>query len=630
MCGITGFVDFSQITDGAYLSKMVDTLNHRGPDGRGEKIINHRNATIGLGHTRLSIIELSELGQQPMSYHHLDIVYNGEVYNFQEVREELIKCGHSFESGSDTEVILHAFMEWGKDAVHKFVGMFAFALLDKKKEVLHLYRDRAGVKPLYYYFKDGLFLFGSELKSLMAHERFRRDVNPKVLRNYFHYGYIASPHTILKDCYKLEPGYSAELHLGQEKLLKEKYWDVLDYYVKEKSKISYQDAKFELKELLRSAYNYRMVSDVPVGVFLSGGYDSTSVAAILQSESSERLKTFTIGFEEGNNEAPYARQTAEFLGTDHTELICTTKEAQDIIRTLPYLYDEPFGDSSAVPTTLVSRLARQSVTVALSADGGDEVFCGYNRYAKTYQLSRKLSAIPSFAVPILRAIAPAFTGILPMGEEHRHKLRSAVFSLKRNEYAQVATLFRYMHEKPVDYLQKWIRGTDTVTSSFELDAVGFSDPLEVSMAIDFRSYLPEDILTKVDRATMSVSLEGREPLLDHRILEFAAGLPLSYKFDGKTKKRILRDIVHDYIPEEMLDRPKAGFSLPIYSWLRGDLSHLLDEYLSEEALSWSGLFHEKYVAGQVELFRRRKLHYVPMIWYMLMFQMWYCRWMRGD
>lgn len=630
MCGITGFVDFTRNSTAESLRSMVCTLNHRGPDDKGTEVVETDYAKVGMGQSRLSIIDLSEGGHQPMRLGQLVIVYNGEIYNFQEIKEKLTQLGHSFQSNSDTEVILHAFQEWGDKAVHRFIGMFAFVIFDEDKLEVKCFRDRTGVKPFYYWFRDDLFLFGSELKALAEHPKFTKEVEEKVLPSYLQHGYIPSPYSIFKDCFKLEPGHYLTLDLTTKGLSKHIYWSVLDYYAQPKLDIRYKEAKDQLHELLVSAFQYRMVADVPVGVFLSGGYDSTAVTAILQAHSDSQLQTFTIGFEEGNNEAPYAKKTANFLGTKHTEYICTTSEAQEIIPQLPYFYDEPFGDSSAIPTTLVSRLARKTVTVALSADGGDEVFCGYNSYFRLNQLNNQLNRVPNSLKPAVSRLYPLIkavkTGANP---DLQHKAASAVESLNKDELKQLQLLFQRMNEKPQYYVASFFKHpVKSTPSPFAHNGVHFSDPLEVAMAVGYQSYLQNDILTKVDRATMSISLEGREPLLDHRIIEFAARLPLSFKYGGGNNgKKILKDIVHEYAPKEMMDRPKSGFSLPIYRWLRNDLSYLLDEYLSEEALEWSGVWNTEFVSKQVRDFRANKLHYSPLIWYLLMFQMWWKRWM---
>ncbi|MBC7381825.1 MAG: asparagine synthase (glutamine-hydrolyzing) [Bacteroidia bacterium] len=634
MCGIAGFFDFNLKSTQTHLEQMVNTMNHRGPDDKGVEIYKNSFASVGLGQARLSIIDLSEAGHQPMNYKHFSIVFNGEIYNYQEIREELIKEGHIFKSECDTEVILQAFEKWGIESIHKFIGMFAFAIYDSVLNEITIVRDRAGAKPFYYYWNKGLFLFGSELKALHPHPDFEKKIDQNAVQLYFsqvHHGYIPAPHTIFENTYKLKPGHLIKLNLVNRSLKIESYWEVSTFYKLPKLKIDYESAKIILHHTIKSACEYRMVSDVPVGIFLSGGYDSAAVAAMLQTGRSNKLKTFTIGFEEGNSEAPQAKQTADYLGTDHHEFICTTTEAQQIIPTLPYYFDEPFADSSAIPTMLVSKLARQTVTVALSADAGDEVFGGYSNYIRLNSYLSQMNRIPNYLKPLAKKIGLFASTVIPDNSYIlKHKIEGISKALQADDLNQAADLTGFMNSLPKKYheklFQNYLRKIDT---SNQLDITGFHNSIETAMAIDYQMYLQNDILTKVDRATMSVSLEGREPLLDHRIIEFAAQLPIEYKLDGNTGKKILKDIVHKYIPKELMDRPKRGFTLPIYSWLKKDLSFLIDEYLNNIAVAKSGLFNVDFVEAQVKEFKSGKLHYTTFIWKMLMFQMWYDCWINS-
>ena len=633
MCGIAGFIDFKKKSSEGILESMVKTMNHRGPDDYGTEMYHFSNAVVGLGHARLSIIDLSFAGHQPMHFKNFSIAFNGEIYNYQEIKKELVGLGHSFTTGTDTEVILHAYAQWNRQMVDRFIGMFAIVILDIQAQEVLFFRDRAGVKPLYYYWKDDLFLFSSELKAFHKHLKFEKVINKEALGMFFQnvdHAYIPAPFTIFLDTHKLEPGHQLSLDLKNRKFEIKKYWDVERFYKFKKKEISYKDAKEQVHKLLVSACNYRMVADVPVGVFLSGGYDSTAVTAILQKENVNKLKTFTIGFEEGNNEATYARQTAEFLGTDHTEYFCSTKEAKEIIPTLPIHFDEPFADSSAIPTILVSRLAKKQVSVALSADAGDEIFAGYSNYEKLSHNLQLLNKLPGFLKPTTKQLIDIGQTIIPSTfYEYKHKLKSVGKSLNKDRLVQAVSLYQSMNIMPDGFLRH-LFSKDFKFSTFPCYSYtnGIVNELERVLAIDYKTYLQNDILTKVDRATMSVSLEGREPLLDHRLIEFVAPLPFEYKYDGLTTKRILKDIVHDYVPKEMMNRPKAGFSLPIFTWLAGELSFLLDEYLNDDAVAETGLFNVSFVSKQVRLFKQGKLHYKPFIWKLLMFQMWYKRWMR--
>ncbi len=628
MCGITGFIDFRNLSYNEHLEKMVNTLHHRGPDDKGWEIANLTNCQVGMGQTRLSIIDTSSGGHQPMHFEHLTIVYNGEVYNYKEIKKELKIFGHKFLTESDTEVILHAYVQWGADAVKRFIGMFSIVIWDKKEQKIIAIRDRAGVKPFYYYWHDEIFIFSSELKALHEHPRFIKKLNEIVIDEFLNYGYINSPKTIFLNTFKLKPGHKLMLDLKNKELLINSYWNLEKIYEKQKNIIPYEEAKTEITELLISSCEYRMVSDVPVGIFLSGGYDSTAVTSILQKDRTEKLKTFTIGFEEGNNEAPFSREIANYIGTDHTEYICTSKEAQNIIPLLPYYYDEPFADSSAIPTILVSKLARKSVTVALSADAGDEVFAGYNSYRDFTRYLKQMDFVPNLAKPIVSQISNVISFLIPENMlALKHKVSTYSASIHRNKFTQASYLNYLMNRLPANYTKKLLlnnKNDDNVDFNQKSLIHNF---LEIPMTSDYLNYLPDDILTKVDRASMSVSLEGREPLLDHRLIEFVANLPFQYKYDGITQKKILKDIVHQFIPNRLMERPKTGFTLPINKWLKKDLNYLLHEFANESALSKSGTFNPKFVLSQIELFQQNRLHYTPIIWRILMYQMWYNRWM---
>ncbi|MBN1617976.1 asparagine synthase (glutamine-hydrolyzing) [Candidatus Dojkabacteria bacterium] len=631
MCGITGYIDFSSSTPPETLISMVNALHHRGPDDKGHEIFHNRQGTtIGLGQTRLSILDLTSAGHQPMSYKDLCTVFNGEIYNFKEIRKELEGFGHRFISNSDTEVILHAYEQWGPEFVHRLVGMFVIVIYDKALDKLLIYRDRAGVKPIFYYWHDGLFMFASELKSLFIHSRFQSEIDRNALLLYFDFGYIPSPYSIFQHTFKVEPGKFLVLDIKKKELFLERYWTIDDFYSKAKYSFDYHEAKERVKDLLIKSCDYRMVADVPVGIFLSGGYDSSTVTALLQKDKTEQLKTFTIGFEEGNNEAPYAKKIAQYLGTDHSEYTFTTREAQDIIPELSYYYDEPFADSSAIPTKLVSKLARNRVKVALSADGGDELFAGYTDYSKLDKQLEFLNKIPVQLNFVLRPSLLFISGLLSNSHsEIKHKLRSVAITLNSNKIKRAIELRRVSYSLPHYYHKNLFSSVlNRYKTKYDDELSNIGSVLEIALAIDYDMYLQNDIMTKVDRASMSVSLEGREPLLDHRLFEFVAQLPNEYKYNRLETKRILKDISHEYIPKELLERPKAGFSLPIYNWLRGDLQYLIDEYLDEKSISESNLFNTDFVREQVILFNKDRFHYKPIIWKLLMFQMWYRRWIK--
>lgn len=632
MCGLVGLIDFNSKSNEAVLKSMSSCLQHRGPDGEGTYFMQSNAAQIGLGHRRLSIIDLSTSANQPMHYNGLHLVFNGEIYNYNEIREKLIGVGHNFQTHSDTEVILHAWEEWGEEAIHQWRGMFAIAIYDEKKQRLICIRDRAGVKPFYYYWNDGLFLFASELKSLTSHPDFEKKININAVASFLQYGYVSHPHCIYQNTNKLAPGHILRFTIGTKDIALKRYWNVYDYYNKPKLKIDMAEAVNETERILTESFQYRMVADVPVGVFLSGGYDSTCVTSLLQKNRTEKLKTFTIGTTDQKlDEAPFAKQIAAHLGTDHTEYYCTAQEALDIIPELPHYYDEPFADSSAIPTILVSRLARKKVTVALSADAGDEVFAGYNRYDYISRYGNRLSAIPK---PVRKLAAAAMENLssekIPYFKNRQHfhsrydKLKNLLNDPSPSELLK--NLSQVFTTKDIDSLfARPISELATAHNSPELKKE-YYDPLSFMMAVDYQTYMSDDILQKVDRATMSVSLEGREPFLDQHIIEWAAQLPSDYKYHQGQKKYILKQIVYKYIPQQMMERPKMGFAIPVESWLTNELKDLVQEYLSEESLKAHGLFNIAEVQKLVKDFFEGRTEKHLKIWYLLMFQMWYKKW----
>lgn len=635
MCGIAGFIDFHKKSNKSTIQSMIEPLNHRGPDGEGNSLLKSKNAVIGFGHKRLSIIDLSQAGKQPMTLNHLHITYNGEIYNYQEIKNELLELGHRFNGESDTEMILHAYTEWGIKAVERFIGMFAIALFDEKKQEVVFIRDRAGVKPLFYYQKNDLILFSSELKSFHEHPEFEKKLDLNAVAAFMQYGNVPTPYCIFKNCGKIKPGHYLKINLENRSQEEIQYWNVYDFYNQPKLNLSFPEAKIQTKKLLKSAFNYRMVADVPVGVFLSGGYDSATVASLIQTESTARLKTFTIGVPDiGLNEAPYARDIAEHLGTDHTEINCSEEEAIEMIKDLPFFYDEPFADSSAIPTTLVSKAARKDVTVALSADGGDEIFGGYNRYDYMHRYGKTLNLVPKAIRTFLAgAMKNMSSENIPIFRNkynfHNRYERLKTFLENSNKKEIMLSLSQQFNDKQMKSVMKSeFTSLSTMFQSKEM-LEDFKSPLSYMMAIDFQTYMLDDILQKVDRATMTNSLEGREPMLDHRILEFAAQLPDEYKYQNGIKKRILRDITHDYIPKELLDRPKMGFAIPIAKWLKNELRNHVEEYLSENRIEKQGIFNWAFIAKlKVDFYGGRK-EYDSKLWYFLMFQMWYERWMEN-
>lgn len=624
MCGIAGFCDFTKKSNRQTLIDMTDVLHHRGPDDSGYNFYENDYASVGLGHRRLSILDLSKHGHQPMMFENLEIVYNGEVYNFKEIREELLKLNYTFESDSDTEVILKAYHKWGIKAVDKFNGMFAITIYDKVSQKLVFIRDRAGVKPFYYYNHNDIFMFSSELKSFHKNSAFKKEINLDSLALFLQLGYIPQPYSIFEYTYKLKVGHYLEVDLKTKKIDEIKYWDVIDFYNMPKLDIGENEAVLETEKILKSAFEYRMVSDVPVGVFLSGGYDSSVVTALLQSERTQKLKTFTIGFYEKEfNEAHHAKKVADYLGTEHTEYYCTQKEAIDIFPSICEIYDEPFGDTSAVPTILVSKIARENVTVSLSADGADEIFGGYGKYVATLENQlKKMSMLKVLGNKNLNKIAQF---IQYSGIKKDSSLENKVATLLYEDTIELKKLVPQittpiLNEKLIkNYKYKRVK-----TSFDDIGSLNDTlDEFDKMFAIDYKTYMVDNILHKVDRATMSVGLEGREPFLDQRIVEFVSRLPSDMKIKNGDKKWLLKEITHKYLPKEIMDRPKMGFGVPVGQWLRNELKDYVEEYVSDK--------YDTPLDGR-ELEKIKKLFFLGRInsltiWHILIFQMWYKKWM---
>lgn len=634
MCGIAGFIDFTKVATNENLIQMTDTLFHRGPDGSGYELFQHEFAHIGFGHRRLAILDLSEQGKQPMQFQQFAIVYNGEIYNFQEIKAELSQLGHTFNSTSDTEMILHAYQQWGIDCVKKFIGMFAIVIFDSIKSELVFIRDRTGIKPLFVYYNKDTLLFASELKAFHTYPRFEKQINHASLAAFLQYGNVPGEQCIFEHCFKLLPGHHAKISLTSRKFEIKQYWNVYDFYNQKKLDISFEEAKQETEKIILSACNYRLISDVPVGVFLSGGYDSATVTALLQSNQTEKIKTYTIGVPDiGLNEAPYAKDIANHLGTEHTSYPCTEKEVLSLVKDLPYFYDEPFADSSAIPTHLVSKIARQDVTVALSADGGDEVFAGYNRYDYLLRYGAKINSIPSFARKSIAGLMEVVhSEALPILKNkynfhNRYEKMKGILKNPSSESIMLSLSQQFTDKQVLELMKKDTTLSTNAYLSKELK-VDYHSPLSYMMAVDYQTYLVDDILQKVDRATMSVSLEGREPLIDHRIIEWAARLPDHFKYQNQTKKYILRQIAHQYIPEHLLNRPKMGFAIPIAKWLSHDLKPLVEQYINKSVIEKQGLLNWEPIHKIKTGFFNGKKEYDVKIWYLLMFQMWYERWMK--
>ncbi|MBU0533653.1 MAG: asparagine synthase (glutamine-hydrolyzing) [Candidatus Omnitrophica bacterium] len=612
-----------KILSSEVLEKMNDELAHRGPDDRGIYLntipnyqlpITNDTFQVGLGNRRLSIIDLTEHGHQPMCNEKRDvwIVFNGEIYNFQELKKELEGKGHKFKGRSDTEVILHSYEQWGVDCLQRFNGMFAFAIWDQKKKTLFIARDRVGIKPLYYYFKDGNFAFSSELKSLLKYPLFEKELNKKSLYYYLLFQYVPTPYSIFENTWKLLPGHYLILREGRGVKIK-KYWDILGKreVIRKKNVQEYME---EFESLLKSSIKYRLISDVPVGAFLSGGTDSSLVVASM-AQLTDKVETFTIGFEEKKyNEAPYAKEIANYLGTKHHELYFKEKDIFSLIRDLPQYYDEPFGDSSSLPTYLVSRLAKEKgVKVVLSGDGGDELFCGYNRYIWMNRMQNIL-LLPAI---IREKVAPLLGNIPYL------KLRRISQILQYKDLLQMyLSVVDMWSEKELEKLLGENYSYEELPFSKVYKKVNASHLLEKLQLVDFHTYLPEDILTKVDRASMAVSLETRVPLLDHRIAEFAYSLPLDLRYRQGIRKYLLKKVLYKELPAKFFRRPKQGFGIPLDQWLRGGVKPYIDEYLNTGRIKKEELFNPEFVKELIKKHLSGKYNYQYPIWTLLQFQLW--------
>jgi asparagine synthase (glutamine-hydrolysing) len=628
MCGITGA--WAPASDErsirANAEQAVARLRHRGPDDRG---IWSDGTGVVLGHTRLSILDLSERGHQPMSTPdgRFTIVYNGEIYNFADIRRDLVAAGHSFEGTGDTEVILHAFAEWGHDTVHRFIGMFAIALWDSRERELLLVRDRLGVKPLYYAWDGRTLCFGSELKALLAYEHWKPEIDLEALGEFLQFGYISGPRTIWRGAHKLEPGRMLVLREGGQPVVK-RYWEAAGALEHPLDRRDERELEAELESLLIDAFRHRLVSDVPVGVYLSGGVDSSLVTALLTAHGKEPIRTFTIGFEETtHDEARWAKAVARHCGSLHTEYVLRMEEGVQIAKDWGKLFDEPFGDSSGIPTLLVSRLASREVKVVLSADGGDELFSGYNVYSLVLRRLEQLEKKPQWVtrpVGTLAAMLPAPAEASLPGKGRRTLLARAH---RLGAMLQEPGVGRLMTQ----YLTTWqpdaVRRLIGHYASPRADASRYPGHPATQMSLwDIDHYLPEDILTKVDRTTMAVSIEGREPLLDHRIVHFALALPLHLRRGALGPKHLAKSILYRYVPREMVDRPKHGFGVPLVAWLRAELRELVRERLAPERIRAAGLMDPAFVDSVVRRFYAGDDALGRPVWLLLAFELWRENW----
>ena len=651
MCGITGFISSANIQHHINLQRMTDSLIHRGPDDSGMDLFESYGHMIGMGHRRLSILELSRFGHQPMQSYsgRYTIVYNGEIYNFLEIRKELDFFPCHFKGRSDTEVLLAAIDIWGlESALQKTIGMFALALWDHKDRKLSLACDRMGEKPLYYGWQDNSFLFSSELKAMEKHSDFKGAVDHNVLSLFIRHGYITAPYSIYKDIYKLEPGRIFSIDIGTSEArrvpLKEtennySYWDIKGSFWGGNQDCftgNLKEATQKLDKLLNDSVTKQMISDVPLGAFLSGGIDSSTIVSIMQANSSSKIKTFTIGFyEKEYNEAQKAKSIAQYLGTDHTEMYVTSKETMDVIPRLSRIYDEPFADASQIPSFLISQLSRKQVKVVLSGDGGDELFGGYKRYTFGEDVWNKASKIPLpfrsiLALGLKKLPNVFFNSFDWMGQSifERYGSKGSLF----DKVLKAVNVVNSSNENQFykKFISSWQDPDKIIINSNEVDTI-FNHPekwpkhnsfAQRMMAVDLITYLPGDILTKVDRAAMSVSLETRIPLLDHRIVEFAMSLPISMKRQNGQGKIILKELLYKYIPQKIVDYPKMGFGVPVGSWLKGPLFDWANELLDEKTLKNDGFLNSELVSQIWGEHISSKRDWTYVLWNIIMFQAW--------
>jgi len=603
MCGIAGFTFASE----ELAKKMLDSISYRGPDDSGIYIDDH----CTLAHNRLSILDLSSSGHQPMEFEGLVLVFNGEVYNFKEIRSDLEKRGYDFFSNSDSEVGLKALHCWGLEAIERFRGMFAFALYDKKAKKIHLVRDRVGVKPLYYTIDEGKLLFASELRAIAL--GVEKKIDKYALSHFFTFGYTPSENAIFEGVRKLLPAHILTFDLTSKDFTLRRYWEFEDFFhISKKSEKQLID---ELEGRLIEGFRYRMVSDAPVGVFLSGGVDSSLVSAILQKHYGS-IQTFTIGFKEQRyDESSYAKAIAKHIGSEHIQRTLKADEARELLGEFTSIYDEPFGDSSGIPTYLVSRVAKENgVKVVLSADGGDELFCGYERYWWSYNLASKIKRIPMRH--LLVSMMELFTPLM-----HKVPIKNIERKLRFLKHLFKASSWQEIYETILQNYRDDLRefGLSYRYEPKEYFAFGETfHPMQGMMLWDFYNYLPNDILTKVDRATMANSIEGREPMLDHSIIEYSATIPFEYKYRDGQSKYILKKVLERYLPKELIYRKKMGFGIPMFEWFKNDLVDLFERYFQQE----DDVIEMEYVRELFDRFKKDEYINVNKLWFVLVYLMW--------
>jgi asparagine synthase (glutamine-hydrolysing) len=614
MCGILGYLSGSQFIDRQEFVGNLELINHRGPDDWGVEEHKTNKYVFFQGFRRLSIIDLSNAGHQPMTYENLTITFNGEVYNYKEIKEDLTKAGYDFESQTDTEVILKSIHYWGiNKAVSRFVGMFAIAVYNNKSKELLLVRDRMGIKPVYYYHKEGTFIYSSEVKPLINFKAVDKQINKGNLIKFLSVGYVPAPDTIFEYIKVLQPGKILKFASGEINI--DSYWSLERVFnsriISDKPE---KEIKHHLKSLIETSVKYRMVSDVPVGAFLSGGVDSSLTTAVMQSLSETAVNTFTIGFKEKKyNEAGFAKEISQYLGTNHYELYLSVDEAKKMIPELIEKLDMPFGDSSAIPMMLVSKLASQNVTVVLSGDGGDELFCGYNLYDQALRL-QKFKSFSKFAKPFRNILFDS--GFL----KKYYKYLILFYSDNNTNIINSGNIATQL------FANRLIKGEKFKTGFlFSVEDFNSTNIQELNMLANINSYLHDDILKKVDFATMAYSIESRVPLLDHRIVEYSFEIPHNLKYHNGTKKHILKEVLYDYVPKKLLERPKKGFSVPVFQWLHNDLFAIVADSSNPDFIDKQNIFDKNAVKELISYFEKSPDNYFVnnVMWNFVVFQQWY-------
>lgn len=632
MCGIVGFIDYNHKFDKNILQSMRDTLIHRGPDDSGLLFESNELYNIGLGHRRLSILDLSKNGKQPMKFKHLTIVYNGEIYNFREIRKNLVHAGYKFESDCDAEVILKAFHYNGVESVKLFNGFFSYIIYDSLKHKLYIFRDRLGVKPLFIYKDINSIIFSSEIKSFKKINDFNKEINIISLSEYFTNGYITKDKSIFKHVKKVMPGHYLDIDILKTEEKTTRYWNLLDYFKKPKFNENEVIITNNLENLLESAFKYRLVSDVPVGVFLSGGIDSSLVCALLQKNMTKKINTFTIGVEgEKLDEAPYARKISKHLGTNHHEYYCKKDDFISIFKGIADIYDEPFGDSSIVPSILVSQIASKSVKVVLSADGGDELFSGYDNFYKTMNYYNCLKKLPfhkqlSSIISLIEKNEIYNQNLIKIPNIKGKVCKTNELLSSNNNFEKI---FQILNKANYNYELIKLLNIDQTNFFKYQDTSAFPNKqdskIQKLLYLSSIYYLPDNIMNKVDKATMSCSIEGREPFLDHRIFEFAAQLPFKYKFRKGKTKYILRKILEKHVPSDYLVAKKMGFSIPINTWLKTDIKDFMLSYINKDNLNKSSLLNTNFILKELDNFLNNKSN-SRLIWFVLVYMIWQESW----